>query len=87
MKANIKANTALRDDILSESISAEQLVKMSAKEMATDEQRLRFDIIAKQKLDEETLPSGASGPVETDMFKCGRCKSKRTTYFQLQTRR
>ncbi|KAJ2853854.1 transcription elongation factor TFIIS, partial [Coemansia erecta] len=79
-----KKNPELRNRVVSGDISAERLCSMSSEEMASEELK---ETISKMK--EENL-SNAKAPVaevaETDQFRCGRCRGRRCTYFQMQTR-
>ncbi|CAO3655863.1 unnamed protein product [Mucor hiemalis] len=79
-----KSNQSLRDDVVTGEISVDTLCTMSAEDMASEESKARD-----RKLAEEALfkARGAeSAQAETDMFKCGKCRGRRCTYFQMQTR-
>ncbi|GIL77933.1 hypothetical protein Vretimale_6533 [Volvox reticuliferus] len=77
-------NPDLRERVLSGSIPPETLVRMSAEEMASDEQKRKNrelkDFLAKE------ATRGVNNTATTDMFQCGRCKQRKCTYYQMQTR-
>ncbi|KAG7389452.1 Transcription elongation factor A N-terminal and central domain-containing protein 2 [Phytophthora pseudosyringae] len=93
---NLKKNGELRQNLLDDSVSGDQLIKMSAEELATDEKRaqiekLRDDAFQEARLDwaeanhekiqKQTGTEGTKG-----LFTCGRCKSSKTSNTQKQTR-
>ncbi|KAG2427388.1 hypothetical protein HYH02_014608 [Chlamydomonas schloesseri] len=78
-------NPDLRERVLSGSVPPEALVRLSAEEMASDEQKKKNREL-KEWLAKEAVRGGTSAAATTDMFQCGRCKQRKTTYYQLQTR-
>ncbi|KAI9504199.1 transcription factor S-II, central domain-containing protein, partial [Coemansia spiralis] len=79
-----KNNPDLRRNIVEGDISVERFCLMTSEEMASKE--LREDI---ERIKEENLfkAKGATRvEAETGQFKCGRCKSRKCTYYQMQTR-
>ncbi|SCV68014.1 BQ2448_135 [Microbotryum intermedium] len=92
---NLKAanNPSLREDVVSGEISVSRLYGMSPAvsradgawlEMASEEQQA-----LNRKLAEENLfkaQGAAPQQAETDAFQCGKCKQRRTMYYQMQTR-
>ncbi|CAH0480466.1 unnamed protein product [Peronospora belbahrii] len=93
---NLKKNSELRQNLLDDSVSGDQLVKMTAEELATEEKRaqiekLRDDAFQEARLDwaeanhekiqKQTGTEGTKG-----LFTCGRCKSSKTSNTQKQTR-
>uniref|UniRef100_A0AAV1TYD2 Transcription elongation factor S-II n=1 Tax=Peronospora matthiolae TaxID=2874970 RepID=A0AAV1TYD2_9STRA len=93
---NLKKNCELRQNLLDDSVSGDQLVKMTAEELATEEKRaqiekLRDDAFQEARLDwaeanhekiqKQTGTEGTKG-----LFTCGRCKSSKTSNTQKQTR-
>ncbi|KAI5481728.1 threonyl/alanyl tRNA synthetase, class II-like putative editing domain containing protein [Pseudohyphozyma bogoriensis] len=83
---NLKAanNPALREDVVSGDISVSKLYAMKPEDMASEEQRA-----INRKLVEENLfkaQGAAPQQAETDAFQCGKCKQRRTMYYQMQTR-
>ncbi|KAK9468577.1 transcription factor S-II, central domain-containing protein [Lipomyces arxii] len=77
-------NPTLRYRVVSGEISADRLYRMSPQEMASDD--LKNEI---KRLEEKNL-FNAQGAKEsravTDRFTCGKCKQKKVSYYQLQTR-
>lgn len=93
---NLKKNGELRQNLLDDNVSGDQLVKMTAEELATEEKRaqiekLRDDAFQEARLDwaeanhdkiqKQTGTEGTKG-----LFTCGRCKSSKTSNTQKQTR-
>ncbi|RUP07332.1 transcription elongation factor S-II, partial [Jimgerdemannia flammicorona] len=84
--ANLKAkgNPGLRESVVSGELSVKRLCAMSKDEMMSEEAKTRD-----RKLEEEALfraRGAGAAQAETDMFLCGRCKGRKCTYFQMQTR-
>lgn len=77
-------NPQLRQRVVSGDISPERLYKMSPQEMASEDLKKEM-----KKLEEENLFK-ARGATEqraiTDRFTCGKCKQKKVSYYQMQTR-
>lgn len=77
-------NPGLRTSVIFGEISGERLRSMTPQEMAPSELKKEIEAIAKQNL------FNARGAVEqhsvTDRFTCGKCKQKRVSYYQMQTR-
>jgi len=93
---NLKKNGELRQNLMDDSVSGDQLIKMTAEELATEEKRaqiekLRDDAFQEARLDwaeanhdkiqKQTGTEGTKG-----LFTCGRCKSSKTSNTQKQTR-
>jgi transcription elongation factor S-II len=79
-----KTNPHLREKIINDVISPAQFCNMSATEMASEEKREEIKKIQDHNL---FLARGAeSQEAETDQFKCGKCKSRKCKYYQMQTR-
>ncbi|KAK4515061.1 uncharacterized protein ATC70_002671 [Mucor velutinosus] len=79
-----KTNPALREGVVTGEISIATLCAMDVEDMASEESKQRD-----RKLAEEALfkARGAeSARAETDMFRCGKCRGRKCTYFQMQTR-
>eukprot|EP00301_Raphidiophrys_heterophryoidea_P012242 c1864_g1_i1.p1 GENE.c1864_g1_i1~~c1864_g1_i1.p1 ORF type:complete len:227 (-),score=68.26 c1864_g1_i1:61-741(-) len=80
-----KRNTTLRTRVrLGSELNAKQLCAMTSKELADDQQKQEIkvmeDDLMKQALDASTLRA------TTTQFKCGKCRKRECTYFELQTR-
>ncbi|XP_067856554.1 transcription elongation factor A protein 1-like isoform X2 [Heptranchias perlo] len=84
--ANLKdtKNPNLRKNVLCGNISAEQIARMTAEEMASDELREIRKALTNEAIREHQMAK-TSG-TETDLFTCGKCKKKNCTYTQVQTR-
>jgi len=79
-----KSNPHLREKVINDEISASQFCHMSSTEMASEQKKEEFKKIQDQNL---FLARGAeSQEAETDQFRCGKCKSRRCKYYQMQTR-
>lgn len=52
--------------------------------MASEEAKARDRKLAEEALNKAR--GATSAQAETDMFKCGKCKGRKCTYFQMQTR-
>ncbi|KAI9323125.1 transcription factor S-II, central domain-containing protein [Dichotomocladium elegans] len=79
-----KSNPDLRESVVSGELHVSKLCTMSVEDMASEESKARD-----RKLAEEALfkaRGAGSAQAETDMFMCGKCKGRRCTYFQMQTR-
>jgi len=77
-------NPSLRINVLNGVVTPEKLAKMTSEEMASDEMKKQ-----REKFEEENIKDHQMSTNEgtvTDMFTCGKCKSKKCTYTQLQTR-
>jgi transcription elongation factor S-II len=79
-----KQNRELRLSLLAEEISAASLVQMTSTELAPGELKERMDEVRKKNL---FLAQGAENiKAVTDQFRCGKCKKRKCSYFQMQTR-
>jgi transcription elongation factor S-II len=78
-----KDNPILREKVYSGEISARRFIEMSADEMKSKELRKE-----EQKMKEESILDSrvATREPETDVFFCTKCKQRKCTYKQLQTR-
>lgn len=83
---NLKAqnNPALRQNVVSGTLSTERFCTMSPREMASEERKAED-----AKLEAVNI-FNARGAKEqkavTDRFQCGKCKNRKVSYYQLQTR-
>ncbi|KAJ2693814.1 transcription elongation factor TFIIS [Coemansia spiralis] len=79
-----KKNPELRQNVVEGTISAQRFCSMTSEEMASKELR---DTIEKMKEENLFKAKGADrAEAATDQFKCGRCKQRKCTFYQLQTR-
>ncbi|OZJ06082.1 hypothetical protein BZG36_01117 [Bifiguratus adelaidae] len=86
LSLNLKAknNPGLRESVVTGELLISKLVKMSKEDMASEEQRA-----ADRKAQEQAIfaaRGATTAQAETDMFRCGKCKSRKCTYYQMQTR-
>ncbi|KAJ6407656.1 hypothetical protein OIU84_011028 [Salix udensis] len=77
-------NPDLRRKVLLGEVQPERLVTMSPEEMAS-EQRKRENNQIKEKVLFD-CERGGQAEATTDQFKCGRCRQRKCTYYQMQTR-
>lgn len=77
-------NVGLRRGVLCGDLPPAVLVTMSNEELANEETKAYRKDVAQTML-REAQPGG-SARATTDMFRCGKCKQRRTTYHQMQTR-
>lgn len=79
-----KTNPQLRQGLLKGHISVARFMAMTTQEMASDALRKEIEDIKADNL--LKVRSAKGNAAETDMFQCGRCKERRCTYTQMQTR-
>lgn len=72
----------IRPQILSGQINTEQLAYMTHQEMCPEKWKEKLE--KKMKIDLSHFSSNIEA--STDMFTCKKCKSKRCTYYEMQTR-
>ncbi|CAH2354465.1 transcription elongation factor S-II [[Candida] railenensis] len=84
MNLRNKKNPELRERLLNKKILPSQFVKMTPNEMAPESLKKEIEKLHKQNLFD------AQGATEkravTDRFTCGKCKHKKVSYYQMQTR-
>lgn len=84
MNLRNKKNPELRDRLLTGAILPEKFIKMSPNDMAPEALKKEIEKLNKQNLFD------AQGATEkravTDRFTCGKCKHKKVSYYQMQTR-
>ncbi|KAM0676648.1 hypothetical protein BDAP_002761 [Binucleata daphniae] len=78
-----KQNPLLCKNVYDGKIKPEEYLDMTNEEMKSDELKTKDKDIIKNSLFDSQVPKIEA---ETDMFKCGKCKKNKTTYYQLQTR-
>ncbi|KAJ8905474.1 hypothetical protein NDN08_001981 [Rhodosorus marinus] len=79
-------NERLRSLVVSGAVGPERLIKMSSQELANPERRESNTKIEKNNMREAQLYNPNKHAATTDLFKCGKCKQRKCTYYQLQTR-
>lgn len=77
-------NPNLRRKVLCGGVAPERMAKMTAEEMASDELKEMRKNLNKEAVRDHQMAT-TSGTV-TDLFTCGKCKKKKCTYTQVQTR-
>eukprot|EP01133_Synstelium_polycarpum_P009738 gene9738-11373_t len=80
---NLKNNDGLRDSLLYKQITISKFCTMEANEMANKELQEQRKKMLKFSKDAATLMKDTA---TTDQFQCGKCKQRKCTYYQLQTR-
>jgi len=81
---NLKKNESLRRDVISGEIAAKKLCVMSPQDLASDEMKKQREILKKEHAQDTTHTPMAR--TTSQLFKCGKCGKRETTFFQLQTR-
>lgn len=79
-----KGNPMLRQRVLMGEISPERLYTMTPQEMASDE--LKNEIQKLEKINLFKAQGAKEKRATTDRFTCGKCKHKKVSYYQMQTR-
>ncbi|KAK6937639.1 Transcription elongation factor S-II, central domain [Dillenia turbinata] len=77
-------NPDFRRKVLLGQIRPQQILNMSAEDMASHERQLQNQKIKERAMLECEL--GGTPKASTDQFKCERCGRRRCTYYQMQTR-
>lgn len=80
---NLTKNATLRRNVMGGSLPVEKLCRMTSQEMASEEEQKKRKEIEKWHIEAATI-----GKMEasTDQFLCGKCKNRKCTYYQMQTR-
>ncbi|WFD37374.1 transcription elongation factor TFIIS [Malassezia japonica] len=79
-----KNNPELREQVLDGSISADELVVMKSEDMASSARKAEREKLQQQNL--HNAKGAEAQEAETDAFQCGKCKQRKTRYYQMQTR-
>lgn len=79
-----KDNPELRAAVIAGEVEASQLWSMSAADLASAEKKAELAKMHEQAL----FDAQAAAPKKssTDMFECGKCRKRRASYYQMQTR-
>lgn len=77
-------NPDLRSSLADGSVSASVLIDLSPEELGSNERREANEKIREHA--EWEAVRGQQQQASTDAFKCGKCKQRKCTYYQLQTR-
>ncbi|KAJ3305401.1 RNA polymerase II elongation factor [Kappamyces sp. JEL0829] len=79
-----KNNPFLRYRVLAGEIPPEKFAVMTAEEMMSDERKKVIEQVQKANMEEATTAKPTHAV--TDIFKCAKCKQRKCTYYQMQTR-
>lgn len=82
MVTNINQNTELLQNIRNGEIGIDQLAFMTHQEMCPEKWKQRIE----RKIQRDRSKVTNNIEASTDMFTCGKCKSKKCTYYEMQTR-
>jgi transcription elongation factor S-II len=74
-------NPRLRQNVLMGVILPERLAEMSTNEMASDEMKSLRAQLTKEAINDHQMAT--QGGTKSDLFKCGRCGQRNTTYNQV----
>eukprot|EP00762_Andalucia_godoyi_P001621 ANDGO_00285.mRNA.1 Transcription elongation factor S-II len=85
LRKNIARNPELRIRIQTMDLLPSELINLHPSELAHDEMRKQYDKLKQKNLHKALAGEGNNGTV-TDMFVCSRCKNKKCSYTQKQTR-
>jgi DNA-directed RNA polymerase subunit M/transcription elongation factor TFIIS len=81
---NLKSNPSLRANLVAGHLSVKRLATMTSEEMASDKRKEE-----NQKLQEKNIfnaQGAAPKNATTNEFQCGKCKQRKVSYYQMQTR-
>ena len=79
---NITQNTELKNQLSTKEISVTTFATMTHQEMNPEQ----WKSIIERKIKRDRLKFTNNVEASTDMYTCGRCKSKKCTYYEMQTR-
>ena len=79
---NLKKNQVLLDQLKTGEITPENFAFMTHLEMNPEQWKDRIE----KKIKRDRLKFTSTVEASTDMFSCSRCKSKKCTYYEMQTR-
>ena len=85
MNLKDSSNPDLNDALLCGAYTPEQVVSMSVKELASKQLKEQRQAEAKWAAQEARSDLGKLNGL-TDMFRCGKCRERKCTYYQMQTR-
>ena len=87
LKFNLNKNANLKARFLAGEITPKTLAMMTSAEMASEEQQKLQEQVTKESTDaRRTDWLLVNNVIKEGMFKCGKCRSNKTTYYQQQTR-
>ena len=82
--SNLKTNQDLKLDVLNDIMTVKDFANATAEQLMSKDRQKVVAETEKQILIDAVTPT--QHVAETDMFRCSKCKQRRCTYYQLQTR-
>jgi len=79
---NLKQNKSFREKIMTEEITMDDLAKITHQEIFPE----KWNDLINRKIKRDDSKFSQNIESMTDMYKCKKCGSKRSTYYELQTR-
>jgi DNA-directed RNA polymerase subunit M/transcription elongation factor TFIIS len=79
---NLKKNKSFKEKIISEEITMDDLTKITHQEIFPE----KWNDLINRKIKRDDSKFSQNIESMTDMYKCKKCGSKRSTYYELQTR-
>jgi DNA-directed RNA polymerase subunit M/transcription elongation factor TFIIS len=79
---NMNQNQEFLQNIITGEINIDQLAHMTHQEMCPEKWKQRIE----RKIQRDRSKVTNNIEASTDMFTCGKCKSKKCTYYEMQTR-
>ncbi|KAF9911256.1 RNA polymerase II elongation factor [Lobosporangium transversale] len=84
MNLKDKNNPKLREAVVDGDVAVEDFCEYTTQDMASAEAKARDRAIEIENM--KNAKGAEEQQAETDMFKCGKCKGRKTRYYQMQTR-
>lgn len=84
MNLRDKNNPKLREAVVDGDVPVEEFCEYTTQDMASAEAKARDRALHEENM--FAAKGAEEQQAETDMFKCGKCKGRKTRYYQMQTR-
>ncbi|KAG0016240.1 RNA polymerase II elongation factor [Podila clonocystis] len=84
MNLRDKSNPRLREAVVDGDVPVEEFCEYTTQDMASAEAKARDRALHEENM--FAAKGAEEQQAETDMFKCGKCKGRKTRYYQMQTR-
>ncbi|KAG0019821.1 RNA polymerase II elongation factor [Podila clonocystis] len=84
MNLRDKSNPKLREAVVEGDVPVEEFCEYTTRDMASAEAKARDRALHEENM--FAAKGAEEQQAETDMFKCGKCKGRKTRYYQMQTR-
>ncbi|KAF9412869.1 RNA polymerase II elongation factor [Podila epigama] len=84
MNLRDKNNPKLREAVVDGDVAVEEFCEYTTQDMASAEAKARDIALHQENM--FAAKGAEEQQAETDMFKCGKCKGRKTRYYQMQTR-